>query len=790
MMPRPPESTPAADSTPLASRPGSSKLTTLNIAARVWASIGIFLAGFACIAALAHFQELNTESQLRLSSETLYPAALRCHEAEGAFREALQLFGAGSIAGEMGLVNAGAGRGMSAVDSLQAAARLAGLEPHRATRAAQLASQLGEFVAAARYTYTAGIGRSSANASPAIEAEGRSLAQRSTELQAALVALRGGTSMDVTEELASLRSRSTHLQQAFLFALCITLIVAGAVVSLTLHSNIVRPLARAEAELAQERDLLNALLDNIPDCIYFKGLDGRFLRINRALAALLGLDTPQAAAGRSDLEFFDSGTVASAQEDERRIVESGEPLIGKIERLAGNGPVRWMTTTKVPVRDESGKVRCLAGVSRDITAWKQAVESLERSEQSFRLLFSAIPHAVWVCDIHTLEILEVNCGAVKGYGYTAEEFRRMRLTDVYPAEESKRLVEKLAHEDAATAPAGAWKHKTKDGRSFDVEIEAYALEFDRRPCVLLFAQDVSERKRMELDLRQASRHEAAGQLAAGVAHEINTPIQYVGDNLRFIQDAFAARNRVIAQYEELRRAVEAGAVPAGLSARLQQAVEEADMDYLNQEIPNALAQSLDGVERVATIVRAMKEFSHPGRKEKAPADLNRSLRNAMIVARNEIKYVADEETDFGELPLVMCHIAELNQVFLNLLVNAADAIREVVKESQTKGRITVRTRCVGDQVVVSVSDTGSGVPEHIQSRIFDPFFTTKEVGRGTGQGLAIARSIVVDKHGGTIRFEPNGSQGTTFVISLPAGAAMSAGEGAAPAIDTHETAAV
>jgi signal transduction histidine kinase len=285
--------------------------------------------------------------------------------------------------------------------------------------------------------------------------------------------------------------------------------------------------------------------------------------------------------------------------------------------------------------------------------------------------------------------------------------------------------------------------------------------------VLAVSQDVTERKRLEAQLHQAQRLEAVGQLAAGIAHEINTPIQYVGDNIRFIHDAFAARQFVLANFRELLQAAEEGRVTANLVAAVRRAVEESEMDFLAEEIPKAIAQSLDGTERVAVIVRAMKEFAHPGQQQKALADLNKSLANALVVARNEIKYVADVQTDFGDVPPILCHIAELNQVFLNLLTNAADAIREVVKQDNQKGLIRVSTRLFDGQAVISISDSGCGIPENIQRRVFDPFFTTKDVGRGSGQGLAIARATVVEKHGGSIWFEPNLPRGTTFVVSLP-----------------------
>jgi two-component system NtrC family sensor kinase len=198
-----------------------------------------------------------------------------------------------------------------------------------------------------------------------------------------------------------------------------------------------------------------------------------------------------------------------------------------------------------------------------------------------------------------------------------------------------------------------------------------------------------------------------------------------------------------------------------------EAEKAADMDYLLEEIPKALVQSTEGVKRIATIVAAMKEFAHPHHSEKAPIDLNRALESTLIVARNEIKYVADVRTDFGILPPVLCYGGDINQVFLNLLVNAAHAIQELVNGSDQRGVIGVKTRQEGDHVLISISDTGCGIPENIRAKIFEPFFTTKEVGRGTGQGLAIARSIVVEKHAGTLSFNSEVGKGSTFFISLP-----------------------
>jgi PAS domain S-box-containing protein len=278
-----------------------------------------------------------------------------------------------------------------------------------------------------------------------------------------------------------------------------------------------------------------------------------------------------------------------------------------------------------------------------------------------------------------------------------------------------------------------------------------------------------ERQMMEAQLRQSQKLESVGQLAAGIAHEINTPIQYVGDNMRFVQESFTGLTRLLQDYHALAGAVRANLSTRDALARVDAACREADLDYLNREIPLALKQSLDGISHVANIVRAMKDFSHPGSTEKTPTDLNTALQTTIIVARNEWKYAADLETDLApDLPLVPCQPGEFNQVILNLIVNAAHAIGDVVKlRPGTKGKIRVSSRREGDWAEIRVADTGGGIPEAVRPRIFEPFFTTKEVGRGTGQGLAIARATIVKKHGGTLTFDSVIGEGATFIIRLP-----------------------
>ena len=287
----------------------------------------------------------------------------------------------------------------------------------------------------------------------------------------------------------------------------------------------------------------------------------------------------------------------------------------------------------------------------------------------------------------------------------------------------------------------------------------------------IMGADITERKMLEKQLAQAQKLRSIGQLASGIAHEINTPTQYVGDNIRFLKDAFEDLIVVLQGDEELLAAARGGVVSAELIRRLQDGRERADLEYLVSEVPVAIQHTLEGVERISKIVRAMKDFAHPGREEKAPADLNQIIDSTVTVARNEWKYVADMQTDFDRsLPPVLCHPAEIGQVILNLVINAAHAIEDVVKQGRAaKGGITIATRRRDGWAEIRISDTGGGIPENIRHRIFDPFFTTKEIGRGTGQGLAICYPVIVGKHGGRITFDSEVGRGTTFTIGLPLG---------------------
>jgi len=281
--------------------------------------------------------------------------------------------------------------------------------------------------------------------------------------------------------------------------------------------------------------------------------------------------------------------------------------------------------------------------------------------------------------------------------------------------------------------------------------------------------DITERKGLEKQLFQAQKLESLGQLTAGIAHEINTPLQYVGDNTRFVMDAFTDLTAALRLHEEVLSAARAGTLSPEKIRLVDEAVDLLDVEYLRREGPKAMAQTLEGIELVSRIVRSMKQFAHPGPETKTPTDINQAIETTITVARNEWKYMAEIHTAFApDMPLVPCVSGELNQVILNMIINAAHAIADVTRKgAREKGVIAITTSHDGEWAQIRIADTGAGIPEDVGNRIFDPFFTTKEVGQGSGQGLAIAHTMVVDKHGGTIEYESEIGKGTTFFIRLP-----------------------
>lgn len=306
-----------------------------------------------------------------------------------------------------------------------------------------------------------------------------------------------------------------------------------------------------------------------------------------------------------------------------------------------------------------------------------------------------------------------------------------------------------------------------DGTKFPVLRYLIPMELQGVSHIGIVMINITERKNLERQLNTAQKLESVGELASGIAHEINTPIQYVGDSVRFIEEAVQDMVAILNAEAELAERCRNEGAHKDLTDRIADLEDDADVEFIVEEIPKACTRALEGTDRVAHIVRAMKNFAHPGTGEMVPVDINQALENTIVVSKNEWKYVADIVRDFDPVPMVKCFPGDINQVLLNILVNGAHAIAEKVGNSGEKGTITLTTRATDDDLIVSIGDTGTGIAEENISKIFDPFFTTKEVGRGTGQGLAIVHDIIVERHGGSIDMESEVGKGTTFIITLP-----------------------
>jgi len=477
---------------------------------------------------------------------------------------------------------------------------------------------------------------------------------------------------------------------------------------------------------------------------------------------------------------------------------AGKPTDVQYRIVEPGGGVRWLWERTFPLRDESGLLKQIAGLTEDTTEFKHTEDALRHAQTDLevrvaqrtaelaergelvKLLLDSTPGAMYGIDF------EANCtfcnpAALRLLGYDdAEEILGKKMHGLihhnradgspYTLEDCPVFCSLRTGKDAHLIEEIFWR---KNGETFPGEYSSRRLRRNGEVvgAVVTFV-DTTDRRRQEIAVRHSQKLEAVGRLAAGIAHEINTPIQFVGDNTRFLVNSFPQELKLMGKYEELLQAAGEGGVSAALLEEVAAAQREADWAYLKDEIPRAMEHMQEGLGRVSTIVRGMKDFSHVDRSnEKSAGDINRAIESTLIVVRNELKHVADVETELGELPEVLCQLGDLNQVFLNLLINAAHAIGDVVKGTEARGVIRITTRAAADWVEIAISDSGTGVPEEVRDKMFDPFFTTKEVGKGTGQGLALARAVVVDNHGGTLTFVSEMGKGTTFLVRLPLRAA-------------------
>jgi two-component system, NtrC family, sensor kinase len=530
-----------------------------------------------------------------------------------------------------------------------------------------------------------------------------------------------------------------------------------------------------QEQLCNSEALYHSLVENLPQNIFRKDLEGRFTFVNQRFCLNTGIEADE-ILGKTDFAFYPAELAVKYRDDDREVIRS-EKIVEMVEEHQSPGNAQtYVRVIKSPLHDSHGRVIGVQGIFWDITEGKRTADQLRKLSHAVE----QSPVSVIITDLNG-NIEYVNKKFVEVTGYGLEEVIGQNPRILKSGKTAPEVYERLWKTITAGHEwRGEFQNKKKNG---ELLWEAQTLspirdESGNITHFLAMKEDITERKQveqeraiMEIQLQQALKLEAVGRLAAGIAHEINTPTQYVSDNTRFLEWSFVELLKVIQAFEALFRTSKQGRPSPEQIAYVESACEQADVNYLSEEIPKAITQSLEGLGRVAAIVKAMKEFSHPSSEEKQSVDLNHLIDSTLTITRNEWKYVADVVRDFDRgLPPVPCLPGEFNQVILNLVVNAAHAIADVVDQGRNgKGVITVSTRKEGPWAVVRVEDTGGGIADAIREKIFEPFFTTKEVGKGTGQGLTIARSVIVGKHGGKIDFESTTGKGTTFIIHLPLG---------------------
>ncbi|MBA3581070.1 MAG: PAS domain-containing protein [Gammaproteobacteria bacterium] len=521
---------------------------------------------------------------------------------------------------------------------------------------------------------------------------------------------------------------------------------------------------------------------------------------------------------------YAEGEMGNAYEDWLNSVnEQDRPLVA--ERLQGhlegrlpsyevdfrmkhkNGSVVWMSVRgRVVEYTEDNKPARLVGVHSEITERKE-------HEQIYKTLYEVTTDPNFTTDEKIQKIIEQAClfmntpiavvGKVTGtiyevvYALTEDGVKigdRRNLEDTYNYNTLKDNDIKMYHNVAETEIADKPCYKKFPFNTylasplivnekrygtlgfFDVKARNRPFNAEEKNFVRMVTQWIGhhlshqEFLAAQKSLEQSQKLESIGQLAAGVAHEINTPIQFVGDNIQFLRDGITDVQKLLSVYDDLMGSSNQDFVSNSFSNAVVETKKKIDLEYLLEEMPKAAEQALEGVSRVSEIVKAMKQFSHPGSGEKEFVDLNQCIENTIVVSRNEWKYVADLETHLDPaLPKVKCFPGEFNQTILNMIVNAAHAVSDVNKATgRERGTITITTHALdAEYIEVLVVDTGAGISADNLTKVFDPFFTTKEVGKGTGQGLAIAYSVIVDKHAGRLSVESVVGQGTTFHIVLP-----------------------
>jgi two-component system NtrC family sensor kinase len=549
-------------------------------------------------------------------------------------------------------------------------------------------------------------------------------------------------------------------------------------------------LADATEQMRNQEELRQATRDagqlalvarHMDDAVVIANADGVVEWVNDAFVEMSGFSRDE-VVGRSRAGLM--GHQQPLPSTEEYMAGGGQVLLPEFLTRTKNGRPYWLRVVLYRVVDDDGVVRLMA-VERNVTRRRAAEETLlaamEHSEALARELstekavltgvISSIPHLTyWKNSDGRYQGHNAAFLTMRGLPSDADLLGRTEA-EIGAEDDVSSILAEIERQVIETGQGVVDQQITIPGaggapRSLLMSVLPQPGRAGHIGGLIGVGADVTRVSELERQLNQTNRLESIGQLAAGIAHEINTPIQFVSDNVRFVAQSFDQMLFPVRVVGEIcaRPVVEDA---NRIMGRLREAIADLDVDFLIEEVPGALTESLEGLDRVAQIVRAMKDFSHPG-EGRRDTDINRAVESTIQVARNEWKYYAELDMDLGaDVALIPCYEGEFKQVILNLIVNAAHAIEAKGSQSPGRGHIRVTTTRFADRVEVSIADDGIGMDKAVKDRIFDPFFTTKEVGKGTGQGLSMAYASIVQKHGGSIRVESAPGAGTTFVIVLP-----------------------
>ncbi len=519
------------------------------------------------------------------------------------------------------------------------------------------------------------------------------------------------------------------------------------------HRELERLVETQARELAEAKGFLEALLDALPAGVLAVDLDGRITRVNREALRILGHQADQ-LVGRS---VEDVGV--PCRPDRCRSHETGGQRCRNRELEVKDrwGMKRTLLWSCEEVRTPHGTRLGCTATFVDVSEKKDLEVTVFQAKQEIEAVFDSITDPTAVVEPDG-RVVRANRAFSHFVDRPFQDLLGHALVELLGPTRTGPVPELMKEVQERKTPSER-EHHDPAGSVYRIRVFPM-FKHGRVDKMVVRYQDVTAERELEHRLLQSEKMASVGQLAAGIAHEINNPVGFILSNLNRLAEYVEDLKNMCCRAGEITRSVTEGRMePAEAWRAFQQAREAADLEFVIDDLGAIVEECREGAERIRKIVVDLKTFSHPGGEEWQYADLNACLESTLNIAWNELKYHCDVVRDYGEIPQVLCRPQQLNQVFLNLIVNAAQAIPD-------RGTVTVRTRAEGDRVVVEISDTGVGIPEENLRKIFDPFFTTKPVGKGTGLGLHLAAGIVRN-HGGEIQVESEEGKGSTFRVVLP-----------------------